>query len=90
MKQKVKCPPVLLECLLFRSCDKNNIPDEDCGICLNSLKESGNYGCSCCRYAKQFEKCNHWVHVGCYFHTRLSENDYFCPICIQNIKVTGS
>lgn len=78
----------LFEALLFdnlsgsgsgiNSEDKDLIPNEDCCICLLSLKEDAPKETGCCgRYARK-TNCGHWMHVSCLVSSPTKKN---CPIC---------
>lgn len=53
-------------------------PEDDCPICLESLKEKAEGTC-CDGYARKLIKCNHWFHVHCYLE--LNQTLSICPIC---------
>jgi len=69
-----------IEIELFDS-NRNNIPNDDCPICLIPLKENAYLSC-CGGYAKKL-KCGHYVHVSC----QINKNTDLirCPICRQQL-----
>ena len=69
----------------------NNVPDEECPICLEPLKIP-SHDCCCGNYARKLN-CGHFVHVTCQINknpdfircslcrTQLTPNDIYYKIC---------
>lgn len=57
----------------------DDIPNEECPICLELLSEKSETSC-CAKYARKLN-CGHWIHVGCQFNN--NQKIYQCPICLK-------
>jgi len=69
---------------LYSSIDstKDFVPDDECCICLKSLKHDAPKETGCCgRYASK-TNCGHWMHVSCLISCPTKTN---CPICQTNL-----
>lgn len=74
-----------IEAVLFVKTDRNEIPNEDCPICLEPLREHSKIGC-CGTYAKKL-KCGHFVHVSC--HINNNPDLIRCSICRTELVGIG-
>lgn len=72
-----------IESELFAGID-NNIPDEDCPICLVNLKQYAPSAC-CGGYARKLN-CGHYVHVSC----QIDKNHDLIHCSLCRTKLTTS
>ena len=76
----------MIEVFIFGGKSPEEIPNEDCPICLeplNSKNPKPQYGCSCGYYPKKLKKCSHWMHVSCQIDKNPNWKE--CPICKQSV-----
>lgn len=73
---------LMIEIFIFDT--KSDPPEDTCCICLENLTDVPTMGCSCSFYPRKFRSCGHWVHVSCFFHSKIRISN--CPICHSNLS----
>ena len=61
----------------------DQVSDDICPICLESLKYMNHESC-CGGYSRKLRKCGHWVHVNCQINKNI-ENRHQCSLCRTKI-----